>query len=251
MKSNAIRIETLVDSTLAIVYPQACVVCGESVESRKDGIVCEKCWRETRIFKGVETICHKCGALAQTDVKAVGKTVETFCRRCDEDEFDAARAIGVYEGALRASILALKKEPFVSHRLADLLFESQKREPLSSATRIIPVPLHEERLKERGFNQASVLAKALSVLSKLPVHESCVVRLIHSEKHRSGMDAKARRESVKGAFKVTNSQIIKGEKLLLVDDVFTTGATVSACAASLKEAGASEVFVLTVARPTF
>lgn len=250
MKSYQSKVETLVDSALAVVYPQACVVCGESVESRRDGIVCARCWKETRIFTGEETICHKCGLLAQKDIKTEER-IETFCRRCCEDEFDVARAIGVYEGALRASILALKKKPFVSQHLAELLFETRQREPLNRATQIIPVPLHEDRLKERGFNQAAVLARALSALTKIPAHESCVVRVIHSEKHRSGMDAKARHESVNGAFIVMNPRIVEGEKILLVDDVFTTGATVSACARSLKEAGASEVFVLTVARPTF
>lgn len=250
MKSYQTKIGMLVDSALTIVYPQACVVCGESVEARRDGIVCARCWTETRVFTGGETVCHKCGALAQTDVKTEER-IETFCRRCGEDEFDVARAVGVYEGALRASILALKKKPFVSQHLAELLFDTQRRQPLNRATHIIPVPLHEERLKERGFNQSAVLAKSLSALTKLPAHENCIVRTMHSEKHRSGMDAKARRESVSGAFTVANPRIIKGEKVLLVDDVFTTGATVSACARSLKESGASQVFVLTVARPTF
>lgn len=243
-------VQTFINATLALVYPQSCAVCGESVEQRKDGIACAKCWQRTRIFTGAETACYKCGALAQKDV-ANGTSIKTFCRRCDEDVFDTARAVGVYEGALRASVLSLKKKQFVSQRLTELLFESLKREPLNSATRIIPIPLHEERLKERGFNQAAVLSKAVAQLSKLSVDENSLVRVVHAEKHRSGMDAKARRDSVKDTFKVVSPRLVKDEKILLVDDVFTTGATVSACAEKLKEAGACKVFVLTVARPIF
>lgn len=250
MNQNETKIQGLINATLTLVYPQACAVCGDSVESRNDGIVCAACWQSTRIFTGRETACYKCGALAQRDFENV-TNVKTFCRRCDEDKFDFARAVGVYEGALRASILSLKKEPHISERLSHLLFEVQCRQPLKGTTKIIPVPLHEERLKERGFNQAAVLASALSKMTKLTVDDVSVVRVIHAEKHRSGMDAKARRESVNDAFKVMSPRLVKDEKVLLVDDVFTTGATVSACAEKLKEAGASEVFVLTVARPIF
>jgi ComF family protein len=241
-------IEELINATLTLVYPQECVVCAQSVESRKDGIVCDECWQKTQVLTGKETACWKCGLLAQNS-SAKEIATKIFCRRCDEDAFDNARAVGVYEGALRASILSLKTKPYISPRLAELLFEAQQREPLNKATRIVPVPLHEERLKERGFNQATVLANALSKKTKLPDDENCVGRVLHTEKHRSGMDAKARRESVEGAFKVLSPRLVKDEKILLIDDVFTTGATVSSCAASLKDAGASEVFVLTVARP--
>ena len=93
-----------------------------------------------------------------------------------------------------------------------------------------------------------MLARSLSRLSQLPIDEHSIVRRVHTSLHRAGMDARARRESVAGAFAVRRSEIITGQRILLVDDVFTTGATVSACAAALKEAGAAEVLVLTVAR---
>jgi ComF family protein len=177
------------------------------------------------------------------------KRMEVFCRRCDEETFTTARACGVYEGALRASILSLKREPSVAARLAELLFEAQQRSPLDAATLIVPVPLHPERLRERGFNQAAELGRALAKLSGLKLDEWSLVRVLHTERHRAGMDARSRRESVEDAFEVTRPRLIEGESILLVDDVFTTGATVSACATALKAAGAREVFVLTLARP--
>jgi ComF family protein len=113
---------------------------------------------------------------------------------------------------------------------------------------IIPVPLHDERRRTRGFNQAQVIAEALSKACGLPVNDSTLLRTFHTERHRAGMDAKARRDSVANAFAVRQPRVIQGEQILLVDDVFTTGATASSAATALKDAGALEVFVLTLAR---
>ncbi|MDT5063284.1 MAG: hypothetical protein QOH63_3743 [Acidobacteriota bacterium] len=242
-KANA-----LYDAALSLAYPQECAVCGSSVESRADGVACAMCWQKTRIFGEEDLICWKCGVPAQGSVPEE-KRQDVYCRRCDAEPFRAARACGAYEGALRASVLALKREPYVARRLARLLFETGRREPLTSATRIVPVPLHPERLRERGFNQAAMLGHALARLTELPLDEFSLTRTIHTESHRAGMDARGRRESVEAAFQVSRPRLIEQERILLVDDVFTTGATVSACARALKDAGAQDVFVLTVARP--
>lgn len=236
------------DAVLALVFPQACSICGSSVESRADGVACRSCWSDTRTLTGDETICWKCGVEASGRVPDE-KHREVFCRRCDEHAFTAARACGVYEGALRASVLSLKRQPFVGTRLARLMLVTQQREPLASATRIIPVPLHPLRERERGFNQATELGRALAALTELPLDEWSLVRALHTERHRAGMDARSRRESVESAFEVKRHRLINGESILLIDDVFTTGSTVSACAKALIDSGAKEVFVLTVARP--
>ena len=238
----------LYDAALALVYPQACAVCGASVESRFDGVVCANCWEETRIFTGDETLCWKCGALSPGSI-ADDKKEQVRCRRCDDEGFTAARACGIYAGALRASVLALKREPHIAGRLLRLLADRCEEGPLNRATLILPVPLHPERERTRGFNQAALIARELSRLMGLPVDEESLVRTAHTERHRSGMDARARRESVANAFSVRHPRLIEGERVLLLDDVFTTGATVSACAAALTAEGAKDVFVLTIARP--
>ncbi|HEV2803255.1 MAG TPA: ComF family protein [Pyrinomonadaceae bacterium] len=242
------QLDALCDATLALVYPMRCAACGVAgVETRRDAPACAECWRETTTFTGDETCCWKCGAQALGEVSPE-KREHVRCRRCDADAFTAARSLGKYEGALGASILTLKHEPHVSARLSRLLFDAQRRPPLNAATRIVPVPLHAERERERGFNQATVLARALAALTKLPLDEWSVVRTRHTVRHRAGMDARARRETVESAFRVERPRLVAGERVLLVDDVFTTGATVSACAQALKDAGALDVFVLTVAR---
>lgn len=236
------------DSLLALVYPQGCGVCGGSVESRALGPACARCWEQTHFFTGAETLCWKCGTPSPAIVPL--ETCEQVrCRRCETDAFTAARACGVYEGALRASVLQLKREPNICRKLIEQLINTQQQYPLSEATLIVPVPLHPEREKARGFNQAALIAEALSRAVSLPFDQNSLVRTHHTARRRAGMDAKGRRDTVADAFRVTHPAVIAGERALLVDDVFTTGATVSSCAKTLLSAGASQVFVLTIARP--
>jgi ComF family protein len=144
--------------------------------------------------------------------------------------------------------LRLKREPHVGARLAALLALARRRPPLDGSTLVVPVLLHTERQRERGFNQAAQLARALSSRNGLELDEWSLARERPAERHRAGMDPRAQRETVADAFRVTRPRLVAGERVLLVDDVFTTGATVSACARSLREAGATEVLVITVAR---
>src|SRR5829696_9265820 len=116
------------DAALAFLYPQACAVCGSCVESQDDGAACARCWAQTHIFSSADVLCWKCGARS-TGTVAEDKREEVRCRRCDRESFTAARAVGAYEGALRASILALKREPFVAQRLARLLYLAWQRPP--------------------------------------------------------------------------------------------------------------------------
>lgn len=238
------------DALLTLAYPQACTICGYSVEQRKFGVICEACWKATQIFTGAETICWKCGVPAV--VQAISSTPdEVRCRRCDFQSFTAARAIGLYERALRESVLLLKRQPHVSQHLEGLLVTAARRVPVSGATRIVPVPLHRKKMKARGFNQASILAHALSKSLGLPLDEVSLLRVSGSEKYRAGLDAKGRQETVAGAFEVRHPRLVSNENILLVDDVFTTGATVSASAEALIRAGAKTVCVLTIARTSF
>ena len=241
------KISKLYDEALSLLYPLECAVCGASVEARADAPVCASCWARTRIFSDEDTLCWKCGAPAPGAVPWE-KRAEVRCRRCDTESFTAARSVGVYEEALRAVVLSLKREPYIAARPARLLCEAQRRVPLNTATRIIPVPLHRTRERERGFNQAALVARALAARTRLEIDEWSLIRTTHTESHRAGMDARARRESVRDAFEVSRPRLVAGEEILLVDDVFTTGATVSACADALKAAGARAVLVLTIAR---
>ena len=232
------------DTLLAVVYPQVCQICEKSVENSSDGVVCRECWEKTRIFSGKEILCAKCGAY----LRESPKVFETFCQRCGEHFYDSTCAVGLYEHALAASILHLKKEPFVSKNLQNLFISAFEHSPFQAANLIIPVPLSKKRFFERGFNQAAVLAQILAKYTKINLDEQSLVRTVHTPMHRAAMDRKARELTVKNAFEVKRPRLIEGETILLIDDVFTSGATVSNCAKILKKKGAEKVYVLTVAR---
>jgi ComF family protein len=234
---------TITNSILTLAYPQPCEICGKSVEKFADGKACEDCWNDTNIFTGNENLCEKCSEfLSQnpTDFK-------TFCRRCNEDFYDKAVACGIYEKALLMTILNMKRVPFVPHRVSKMLLETLDKSDFADATKIIPVPLSTERLRERTYNQAAILANILAKETGLQSDEISLVRLINTAKYRRGMDRKGRAMSVKNAFQVQRPKLIKDQTILLVDDVFTTGATVSNCAKVLKKNGAKKVYVITIA----
>lgn len=232
------------DSLLSLAYPQACGICQNSVENLSDGVVCQNCWNATRLFSGKETVCHKCGKFLSE--KQSDFTV--FCHQCDEHFYDRARAAGPYENGLLASILHLKREPFAARRLQKIFVSAFENADFSDSSKIIPVPLSRKRFTERGFNQAAVLAKILTDAVKIELDEHSLVRQTHTPMHRAGMDTKAREATVKNAFEVKRPKMIEGEIIVLIDDVFTSGATASACAKVLKKSGAVNVYIFTIAR---
>ncbi len=237
-------LKTLYDSLLSLAYPQICHICSSSVENSADGAACRKCWQKTRTFSGNETLCAKCSAFLQEKPSAH----QTFCHRCDEHFYDSAKAVGLYENALAASVLQLKREPFVCKTLKNLFISTFENSLFQNAGVIIPVPLSKKRSLERGFNQAEVLAEIISKEFDLKIDKQSLARKIHTPMHRAAMDRRARELTVENAFEVTCPKLVKGERVLLVDDVFTSGATTSFCAKALKKKGADKVYVLTIAR---
>lgn len=198
----------LTDALLTVLYPQSCRICGGSVESYRFGVACETCWKKQEL----------------TD-------------QC---------SVGWYEGALRESVLVLKRQPYMPAHLVGLLVEASKS--CDGITRIVPVPLHEERLRSRGFNQAAIIGREMSRALGVPLDETSLGRVSSTEKYRTGLDSKGRWDSVAKAFAVRYPRLIEGEAILLVDDVFTTGATVAACQAVLIEAGAKSASIFTLAK---
>lgn len=237
-------LQKALDSLLALAYPQICQVCRHSVENSADGAACEKCWAETRIFAGKETLCAKCSAFLQ----AKPLNHQTFCHQCDTHFYDAAHAVGLYENALAASVVRLKTEPFVARNLKKLFVSAFENSPFQDADVIIPVPLSKKRFLERGFNQAEIIAEVLAKKSGLKTDKQSLARKIHTPMHRAAMDRRARELTVENAFEVARPNLVKGKKILLIDDVFTSGATASYCAKALKKKGADKVYVLTLAR---
>ena len=182
------------------------------------------------------------------------------CRSGDQG-FDLARSYGLYEGRLREAILLLKfhGRERLGKRLGGLLsacwpeFDGVLRD---AAPLVIPVPLHRARQRERGFNQAKLLAHGLSRTLSAAVPgrgwrvETRGLRRARPTAPQLGLSLRARRENVRGAFIADRAELLTGRDVLLVDDVMTTGATLSACAVALKRAGAAGVLAVTLARAT-
>ncbi len=236
-------LRTLPNSLLSLIYPQECRVCSGHVKDHDDGVACHECWKATRIFNGTEMLCNKCGAFFGE--KAALTPV--YCRQCDDHFYDKAVALGIYEKALAASILQLKKVPSLPKHLKTAV-ASKNLEALNNIGLIVPIPLSRLRRIERGFNQAEIVAKIVSRSINVPVDNHSLTRKLHTPMHRIGMDKKARELTVKNAFEITRPKLIEGKNVLLVDDVFTSGATASSCAKVLKKNGAVGVQVFTLAR---
>ena len=168
---------------------------------------------------------------------------------CSSAPFTAARACGVYSGAFEASILFLKVAPHIPPRLRGIVnrvFSEHHR--VLQGDVVIPVPLHRLRERERGFNQAAIIARRISKGFGLEIDERSLKRVKPTDRHRAGMDASDRAQSVERAFEVVRPRLIDGASVLLVDDLYTTGSTISAASSALIEAGAPRVSVFTIAR---
>jgi ComF family protein len=161
-------------------------------------------------------------------------------------------SLGPYEGSLRTLIHELKYRGRrrVAARLAELLLAAPRATAVFGAGSVlVPVPLHPRRRRERGFNQAELLARELAVRVGLVLSAAALVRRKDTPP-QTGLSAAARRSNVEGAFAVRRRAQVAGRAVVLVDDVLTTGATARACVRVLREAGASEVRVVTAARVT-
>jgi ComF family protein len=154
--------------------------------------------------------------------------------------------LGIYEWALLSTVIGLKSSPHIPARVRKLAEERVVR--FEAPDVIVPVPLSKKRFIERGFNQAQEIAHLAGRTFKAQVVTDVLIRHTHTPMHRAGMDRKARELTVKNAFKIADGQNITGKSVLLVDDVMTSGSTVSHCAKALKKNGARAVTVFTIAR---
>ncbi|HEX5280824.1 MAG TPA: ComF family protein [Micropepsaceae bacterium] len=242
LKSNSVR--RIGRALLDTFFPPLCMSCRKRVA--EPHALCPSCWSAIAFIAGA--VCSKCGTPFETDPGG-----ETLCGPCHANphSFDRARSLFKYDDASRGLILGLKHGDRLDHvpGLTRWLGRTGA-ELLNNADLIVPVPLHRMRLWKRRYNQAALLAEQLSRWSGKPHVPLLIQRTRPTPSQGEMTSAKARRRNVLGAFKVPPRfrTGVQGKKVLLVDDVFTTGATLDACARALKRAGAARVEVLTLAR---
>lgn len=223
--------------------PPRCPACLRPKEVEEPGL-CPNCLES--VPRAVPPICRRCGGPLRSESAQLG-----LCPPCRDGKrfFRLARAPAVYEGAARDYIHRFKYggERELGEALGVLLGQFLEREPaLWPVDGIVPVPLHPARLEERGFNQAAVLAKVLGDWVGRPVWTD-VVQRTRPTGTQTKLPARIRRENVRGAFRVRRAAPLSGRRVLLVDDVLTSGATADEVARMLLKAGAARVNVLCVA----
>lgn len=228
---------------LGLVFPgtKACPLCHAPLPENVHDSFCPVCVAEFSLFQ--HPLCSRCGAPLTADGCCVECTGEDF-------PFRRAYAVGPFAGNLREAVLEFKygKRSALARPLAGVMADWWLRHgPQAPYDLLIPVPLHAKRQRERGFNQAELLAVHLSGPLRIPVAAN-VVRRVRATSTQAAQTAAERAANLAGAFACINPAAVRGKSVLLIDDVFTTGSTLRECAKTLLDAGAKEVAAFCLCR---
>ena len=232
------------DGFTELIFParELCPVCQQEISDGQG--IGKNCFQKIALV--APPICIQCGRPQRLEAR-----LDKLCKQCHETRyyFSEARAVAVYEGILREILAELKYRyrPELGEVLGKLLVEWVKlHHNFRDFKLIIPIPINDQKLKQRGYNQAELLAKPLQRYLGIPLTNDIIVR----EKITESQNALCKEErfrNMHGAFRVEAAGRLKGARVLLIDDILTTGATASEAARVLLRAGAFEVKVLTVA----
>lgn len=228
-----------------LVYPRNCQFCAETLTEEHRGVICPACLAKAKPIE--PPFCQHCA------LPFAGKLHEPFaCGYCKDLNLHFSRAVAACraEGVVRDCIHRFKynREMYFEQHLTDWLTAAGKRWiDWQRVDAIVPVPLYPRKERQREFNQAERLARALSRAVDVPVLAR-QLRRVKETSTQTRLDATTRRANVRNAFAARRGEVFVGKRLVLVDDVFTTGATLDSCARVLREEGAEDVIALTVAR---
>jgi len=233
----------LLEAATSLLYPPVCTLCGAS--TRAGEYLCEQC--EAKAMRIVSPFCQQCSEPFEGAI-----TTEFTCANCAHRTiyFDAAVAAYRGRGIVRQVIHDFKygHQVHLRHLVARWLCAAFDDERLSGRQLdiIVPVPLHPTRRRERGFNQASLLAELLS--ARTSIRCKAVLKRVRYTTTQTALDRAERIENLHDAFRLRKNADVRGLQVLLIDDVLTTGSTLSECACVLKRAGAISVYAATAAR---
>jgi competence protein ComFC len=248
------------DALASVLFAAPCRICGQALTTASWIPICDGCLDAFNLIE--EPMCACCGrpfaspvagqVAVEVEAQVPGQGAQPLCRLCRLSfyAFDRARSFAAYDGALTEALLLLKYEEVtrLGHWFADRLAEMVARSAGDwNADIVVSVPLHQDRQRERGYNQAELIARPLAKRSGLKLQTRALVRI----KPRPPQLVLSRSEhwkSVRGAYATRKRLQVDNLRVLLLDDVFTTGATLDACARALKRAGAAAVLGLTVGR---
>lgn len=228
-----------------IFFPSFCELCSSLLEFPRERVICHSCWKSIRTSHPSYCIC--CGRFFEALEEP------HLCQDCLQKRppFSHHRSCGKYKGKLKDIILLYKYRHFqvLGKDLARFVYRALGREEEIwwKVDTVIPVPLHPKRKKERGFNQAQIIAKELARIKGIELGDGLLVKTKNVPPQTS-LRIEERVENVSGAFGVVDGEKIRGKGVLLVDDVYTTGSTIRECSSVLRNAGVEEVKALTIAQ---
>lgn len=237
---------TVLNCLADVVFPPQCMACGTVLRERKWSF-CPDCFSQIEFIHS--PLCVLCGQ----PFSEPGEN-DHLCGAClpAAPAFSVARALGQYDKVLMDVIHRFKYggKTSLGERLGEFMAEcSYPSLMIADYSLVMPVPLHPRRLRQRGFNQALILARGISRRFSLHLDFLSLKRIVFTEP-QVGLGKERREHNIRGAFQVADAGRIKGEKIILVDDVYTTGSTVKECARTLMQNKAEQVAVLTLARAT-
>jgi competence protein ComFC len=228
-----------------LVYPSFCEICRCFLEKPGEKVVCRECLSQLR--PRLSAHCHVCGRFFE------GAGESHLCGAClkSPPPFSRHRSYTKYEGLAKDVILLFKYRgsEILGRRLAELIGGALGGEDdlWDGVDAVVPVPLHPRKLRKRGYNQAAVLARHLAGLKGTPFAGNRLLK-VRNNPAQTSLDAAGREANVRGAYLIRNPGPLTGRVVLLVDDVFTTGATIGECSRTLLRAGAREVRAVTFAQ---
>lgn len=236
----------LKDSVLDFVFPPHCLLCNSFISSNgaeddayPRNLVCRSCWDCLNILP--HPFCPLCRSLLD---QKLGR-----CPKCPQSmPLSLNRSLGVFDPYYQILIhhFKYKRKFSIGKNLGRRLGEILKKEEFSKGfDYIISVPLHPSRKRERGYDQSRILAEEISAAISIPLKERVLIRMKRT-KDQTHLSVEERERNVRGAFAVTSNSLLQGRRVILVDDVMTTGATLKECARVLREAGAEEVIGATL-----
>jgi ComF family protein len=254
-------LQPIFDALSAALYPASCALCKQSLLRFSSLPICESCWSAVAPQTGV--LCTHCGedlGLPQSSLAHFAADEPRLCDLCEDKpaEFSQAVAYGRYEDELRGLLHLLKYDGMtpIARHLGRRLATTVAGLPIDPRTQVlvVPVPLYRTKRRQRGFNHAERIASAMvGTLRRTDrQHRWTIARAaLHRQKStesQSRLSPQGRRRNLRGAFAVRDAAVVRDQVVLLVDDIYTTGATASACSRVLLRAGARAVWVATVAR---
>jgi ComF family protein len=231
---------------LDLILPTSCAFCNEPVNDSGIARFCSSCWKDFTPLQA--PLCPRCGRPFGSP-EALAHSPEHECRACRlaPPTFDQALSAGYFEGPLREAIHQFKYRPCRSLGRPLGAWMADKVRLISGLDMVMPVPLHTKRLRQRGFNQALLLAHPMSKRHGLPLVCDNLVR-VRPTRPQVELSGEERVKNVAGAFALQRPGLVIDKRILLIDDVFTTGATLNECASVLRSTGAAQVIVFTLAR---